>query len=40
MRHRGVLGIFNGVTNNLIYMSSARGVYFGLFDSFKDKFST
>jgi hypothetical protein len=36
MKHRGILGIFNGVTNNVIYMASARGVYFGLFDSFKD----
>lgn len=40
MKHRGIRGIFNGVTNNVIYMASARGVYFGLFDSFKDRLST
>lgn len=38
IKQRGILGIFNGVTMNVLYMSSARAVYFGLFDSFKDNF--
>lgn len=37
MHQRGFTGIFNGVSMNLIYMTSARGVYFGMFDSFKGR---
>jgi solute carrier family 25 (adenine nucleotide translocator) protein 4/5/6/31 len=35
MHHRGFRGIFNGVLINLVYMSLARGVYFGFYDSYK-----
>ena len=35
MHHRGFSGIFNGVLINLVYMSAARGIYFGLYDSYK-----
>lgn len=37
MHQRGLAGMFNGVSMNLIYMTSARGVYFGMFDSFKGR---
>lgn len=36
VHHRGILGIFNGITMNLIYMTTARGLYFGIFDTFKN----
>jgi hypothetical protein len=36
MLHRGIMGIFNGVTMNLLYITSARAVYFCFFDSFKN----
>lgn len=35
MHHKGLLGIFNGVSINLVYMTLARGIYFGLYDSYK-----
>jgi hypothetical protein len=35
MLHRGLRGIFNGVLINLVYMSAARGIYFGFYDSYK-----
>jgi hypothetical protein len=37
MHHKGLSGIFNGVMINLVYMSAARGVYFGLYDSYKNR---
>ena len=37
MHKKGIAGLFNGVIMNLIYMTSARGIYFALFDSYKDK---
>lgn len=37
--HRGVWGIFNGVSMNLAYMTSIRAIYFGMFDTFKGRSS-
>ena len=35
-RQRGYKGIFNGVAINLFYMTAARAIYFGIFDSYKN----
>lgn len=39
MHQKGLRGIFNGVLVNLVYMSAARGIYFGIYDSYKHSFT-